>query len=368
MSTATLEANHTLRCRLAAEAVESETGVIRGCTVAKAGVQATGKFVMLDAAGAITRDEEQCKSRLPVFTDAKTLDTLMTAAKAAGKRVKMREDHDDSVGARAGYVADFKRITSGDEDRVVTDLHIFKSYRNRNVMLETAQETPEEIGLSIDFTPSFELAGDRALMRVSELHAVDIVDEGAITPDGLLLSAGVDSVQKSESDKISDSNPPEKMASPSLEEIMASVSALAASLKECQAGIAKLSTPPATPTPDPAAMAAVNELKTQLAAQAETSKANTAAIAQMKKEKALLGFRGTEAEKIALSAAPIEDIEKLTQGKKSFLQLVDERVASAKCKRSEANLWVMKNHRAEYAEHLSAKGIFDPAKATMKVA
>jgi hypothetical protein len=274
--------------------------------------------------------------------------------------VKMREDHDDSVGARAGYVADFKRITSGDEDRVVTDLHVFKSYRNRNVMLETAVETPEEIGLSIDFTPSFELAGDKALMRVVELHAVDIVDEGAITPDGLLLSASVDSVPKSESEKLNATPTMADTPNPNAE-VLAAIGQLAKTMTDC---LSKLATPPAAPTPDPKAdeaLKAVNELKTQLSA-------TTAQVAQMKKEKALLGFRGTDAEKIALAAAPAEDIEKLNAGKKTFVQLVDERVASAKCKRSEANLYVMKNHRAEYAEHLSAKGIFDPTKANMKVA
>jgi hypothetical protein len=110
----------------------------------------------------------------------------------------MREDHDDSVGARAGYVADFKRISDDNGDRVATDLHVFRSYRNRAVMLETAAETPEEIGLSIDFTPTFELVGGKALMRVAKLNAVDVVDEGAVTPDGLFLSARVDTLRKSE--------------------------------------------------------------------------------------------------------------------------------------------------------------------------
>jgi hypothetical protein len=88
----------------------------------------------------------------------------------------------------------------------------------------------------------------------------------------------------------------------------------------------------------------------------------------MKREKALLGFRGTDAERAALSAAPVEDIEKLNAPKKSYTQLVAERIESTKCKKSEAHLFVMKTHKAEYAEHLLSKGVFDPAKATLKAA
>ncbi len=355
MPTTTLETSHDVRCKLNAEAVDSTLGVVRGCTVMKSDVQAAGKFVMLDAKGVITRDEEQCAKRIPVFTDAKTLDTLMTAAKVAGKRVKMREDHDDSVGARAGYVADFKRVTDDNGDRVAVDLHVFRSYRNRELMLETAKETPEEIGLSIDFRPTFEIVGDKALMRVAELYAVDVVDAGAVTPDGLFLSARVDNRGKSENENNRVTQPSEKMASPTPEEIMAAVGALAKTVGECSAAIAKMAAP-AVAAADPEAMKAINELKTQLAAQTTT-------ITQMKREKALLGFRGSESERIALSAAPVEDIEKLNAGKKDYLTLVAERVEKEKCKKSDAHLFVMKNHSAEYREHLNSRGI-RPAAAT----
>src|SRR4051812_27503611 len=107
----TLEIAHTLRCQLAAGSVDVNTGVIHACTVMKADVVAEGKFLMLDAAGAITRDEELCAKKLPVYTDAKTLDSLLIAAKEAGKRIKAREDHDDSVGARLGYACGFARVT-----------------------------------------------------------------------------------------------------------------------------------------------------------------------------------------------------------------------------------------------------------------
>lgn len=353
----TLEKSHSLRCQMAADAVESDTGVIRGCTVATAGVQATGKFVLLDAKGEVTTEEKFAKKRLPVFTDAKTLETLMKAAHAAGKRLKVREDHDDAVGARAGYADVFKVVKDANGERVAADIHLFRSYRNRDVVLETAKDTPEEIGLSIDFTPEFEITGDRALMRVLELHAVDIVDEGAITPGGLLLSARVDTAPKVETDKSPvESQPPDTMAA-TLEDIMTALTemktghaALSKTVGELQAKLAAAPTPPATDPKVDEALKATGELKAQL-------QAVTGNLAQMKKERALLGFRGTDTERAKLSAATAEDIEKLNAEKKDYLSLVAARVESAKCKRSEAHLWVMKNHPTEYSAHLSAKGV-----------
>lgn len=359
MPTATLS-SHTLRCRLAATAVDIAAGVIRGCTVAKSGVQATGKFVWLDAKGEITADEDAMKSEVPIFTDETTLTTLMAAAKVAGKRIKVREDHADEIGARAGYADAF--IQAG--DRVSADVHLFKSYRNRETVLETADQTPEEIGLSIDIEPTFELKDDRALMRVKVLNAVDVVDRGALTPDGLLLSARVDTARKSDAPEILT---PVKMAatSPTIDELNASIAktnegyaALSSQVANITAALAKLTAPPATPAaaapaPD-AAMAAVNEVKTQLAAMNEK-------LTQMKKEKALLGFRGSSDERAKLASATVEEIEKAASEKKNYLQLVAERAESAKCKKSEAHVWVMKNHAAEYKSHLVYKGIVKDA-------
>lgn len=375
---ATLETFHDIRCRLSAEAVDSILGLIRGCTVMKADVQAAGKFVMLDAKGIITRDEEQCTKRIPVFTDAKTLDTLMAAAKVAGKRIKMREDHDDSVGARAGYVDGFKRVTDESGDRVATDLHVFRSYRNRAVMLETAAETPEEIGLSIDFRPTFELVGDKALMRVAELYAVDVVDEGAVTPDGLFLSARVDKRGKSEIAPSPATQPLEKMAaetSPNAE-LLAAIAAMGKTICDSvTSAMAKTAAP--APAADAEGLAALKAQNVQLAADLKTiaataktdaEKAVKDALGQFKKTQALLGFRGTDAEKATLAASSVEDIEKMNSEKKNYLQLVAEHAEKTKCKKSEAHLIVQKSHKAEYAAHLLGKGVFDPARANMRAA
>ncbi len=349
MPTETLEAHHKLSCQLGAEAVDTAHGIIRGATVAKSNVQALGKFVWLDAKGQITRDPEEMASEIPVYTDETTLSTLMAAAQAAGKRIKVRRDHVDEIEARVGYADGFKLT---DDGRVTSDIHIFKSYGKRELVLETSLETPEEIGLSIDFTPTFEIRDGKALMRVSELHAVDIVDEGAITPGGLLLSAGVDTTRKVE--KPATNSTPAIMAAPTSEELMSAVGslttavgALAKTVGEIQAKMN--ATPAADPKVDEALKAA-SELKDQLAAQKQE-------IVQMKREKALLGFRGSADERAKLATAQPEDIEKAVTQKKTYLQLVADRVASEKCKKSDAHVWVMKNHKDEYAAHLAGKGV-----------
>lgn len=339
MSTATLEANHKLSCQLKADGVDAAKGVIKGATVAQSGVQATGKFY-----------EAPDGKEYPVFTDDETLETLMAAAAAAGKRIKSREDHVDGVGSRAGY-ADAFSLT--DDGRVIADIHLLKSYKNRELVLETAQETPGEIGLSIDFLPTFEVRDGKALMRVSELHAVDIVDEGAITHGGLFLSASVDTARKVETGTPKESQPDAQMAA-TLDEIMSALTAqkteyaaLAASVNELKA---KVGTAPAPDANAVAALAATNELKEQFAAQKQE-------IVQMKREKALLGFRGSSEERAKLATANVEEIEKAKSEAKDYLGLVAARAESAKCKRSEAHVWVMRNHKDEYAAHLARKGV-----------
>ncbi len=357
--TTTLESSHDIRCRLSAQSVDADLGLIRGCTVMKADVQATGKFVMLDAKGVITFDDEQCKKRIPVFTDAKTLDTLMAAAKVVGERIKMREDHDDSVGARAGYASDFKRITDADGDRVATDLHVFNSYRNRAVMLETAKETPREIGLSIDFEPTFEIVGEKALMRVRTLNAVDVVDEGAVTPDGLFLSARVDKPRKSEIENIPVTKTTMAAETSPNADILAAITAMGKTICDSLASLAAAK--PAAAAPDAKVEEALSAIRAENVKLAAEVKKVTDQATASRKERALLGLSPNE--RTALAASPVEDIEKAAAGKKDYLTLVNEHVAATKCKKSEAHQFVMKAHSAEYRAHLNSRGISPGAKA-----
>ena len=171
----------------AVNSIDPQTGVLRGVTVAEIGT-ATGHFAYLDSTGKImgvggiadAGNFAGSSKRIPLCMDAASLETVVAAGKAAG-RVKAREDHDDSVGARAGYVSNF-RMENG---KAVCDATVFDAYRNRGVFMETAAETPELIGLSGDFKFNAEVVGNCAVMRVSKIDAVDIVDRGALTHAGL---------------------------------------------------------------------------------------------------------------------------------------------------------------------------------------
>lgn len=348
--------DHGLRTVLSADKVERAAGVIRGATVAKAGVEATGKIVMLDARGQVTRDETLCAKTLPVFTDGETLKTLMAAAAAGGGRFKSREDHDDAIGARAGYTTGFRL----DGDRVAADVHLFASYRNREIVLEAADLTPEEIGLSIDFTPRYEIANGRALMRVVTLHGVDIVDEGAITHGGMFYSAGVDSARKGFSAELKTPNPM------TIEELAAQVTKLSAAIESCSAQLTKMSsvTPPA-PAKDEelSALRKSNEkLAADVAATNEKLKALADDRARERRERSLMGFRGSETERAQLAASDktAEDIAQLNAQKKTYMQLVaDLRASNTKLSAADAHDAVRRTTEGQtaYALHLSSKGI-----------
>lgn len=335
-----------LRCHLKAERVDATAGVIYGATVAKAGVDALGKFVYLDQNGQLMRSPEGSVRKLQVKTDAKTLETLLAAAKAVGGSAKSREDHDDSISARAGY-ADNYRLEG---DRVICDLHLFDSYANRAIVLETAAKTPDAIGLSIDFTPSFEIQKDCALMRVSDLEAVDIVDAGAITPAGLFLKRTLDNETLSKPTLLmADDKKPA-----TLDECMAAISALASTCTQLSASVAELKK--GAPG-DPAHLAAINELKTQLSATNE-------GIATLKKEQAALGMKfssgggdqAAESERMRLAK---EKEEADGKAKKTYLQLVKEKVdgSAGKLKASDAHREVQRDNPAAYRLHLSGKGV-----------
>jgi hypothetical protein len=172
------------KLQLAAGRVDSANGVIYDVTLAKSGVIALGKFIFVDGDGNVTKDPAKARRRLPVYTDDQTLETLMGAFQDAGTRIRTRVNHDDSIEARAGHTQNFRR----EGDRVIGDLYLLTNFPARDIVLEVAEKTPDLMGMSIDLVPTFEIKGDRAFMRVQELLAVDIVDEGAITPAGMFLN------------------------------------------------------------------------------------------------------------------------------------------------------------------------------------
>lgn len=345
---------------LAAEAVDVPGGILRGCTVAQAGVEATGKYVMIDAEGHVTKDEAAAVRELPVWTDAKTLETLL-AASAARARFKVREDHDDTIGATAGYAANFRAAG----DRIVADVKVYENYRNRAVFLERVSTTPDQIGLSIDFLPSFELGNDRALMRIDRLDAVDIVDEGAITHRGLFLSAGVDSPEKGKPAP-GKTNPPDPMPDEKKpatnDDVMSAMNKMADTITGCMtamsAAITKMAAP-AAPVP-PAESDELKAVRAQVLALSSNVEKMTAERQKNERERMLLGYRGDRAK---LGAAPDEMIRETVAKQKSFRELcIAKRTENTKLSAQEATQAVLRTDegRAAYREQLISRGIAKP--------
>lgn len=369
MNTVTEAPPHDLRYQLNAAAIDTAAGIIRGATVAQAGVEALGKFVMVDAAGKITRDATLSKKRLQVVTDETTLSTLLEAAKEAGGVLKVRSDHDDSLSARAGFADNFRRI----ENRVVADLHLNESYRDRGTVLETAQTTPRLIGLSIDFAPTFELKDGQALMRVGELYACDIVDSGAITHDGLFLCRGVDTperdVSKNPFSTMAEKNPDKSVDV--LSEILGAVQGLGAGHKQLSDGLTAMNSKvDGCMTKVDGCMAAIEAMaggKASASKESETLAAVKSdlgalkdSIATMQKERAALGLKDTSKEAAATKGNPEPDAsERAAKEKqpKDFLSLVREKKAEGKMSAPECNQAVMRENPEAYRLHLQAKGV-----------
>lgn len=344
----TTTTEHDLSFQLNATAIDSDTGIIRGATVAQAGVEAIGKFVLLDKNGNLTRDPDEAVRKLQVVTDDTTLDSLMAAAQDAGGVLKIRSDHDDSLSARAGFADNFKKVGN----RVVCDLHLNTSYRDRDIVLETAKNTPKLIGLSIDMNPDFELTKTTALMRISELFAVDLVDAGAITHDGLFLSRGVDNKSKVIfSEKISPTN---KMAKDdSKEPTIAECMALLANL---QSAVSELKTNSASDK-SKEAMSAVEEFRTELKAIKDSQ-------TKLSQERASLGLKAEDAAVLkAMAEAETERVRLKAEGEKnkpkSYLELVEVKFVegAGKLKKSDCHRAVMASDPKAYQLHLSARGV-----------
>lgn len=355
---------------LAAAVVDSASGILRGVTVAKADVKAKGKYVYLDAAGNIVKDPKLAKTKLPVFTDDEMLNTLMGAAQDAGGRVKVRSDHDDSLAARAGYATNFRKV----EDRVVCDLHLNSSYRDRATVLETAQKTPDLMGCSIDFLPTFVITKDKALMRVSDLSAVDIVDEGAVTPGGMFMRTGVD---KETDDELPNPeiSPLTTMAAkddkkmPTIEECVAAMSAMQTAIDTLASSMKALTAQPV------ATMSAVDELKTTLAAfkaeneklakeQADFITTQNEKLATLARERQALGLKAGDAKK--LSEAEEQEAERTrlaavrdadAKKPKTYLALVEAKKAEGKLSASECHRYVMSTNPEAYRKHQIDTGI-----------
>lgn len=404
--------NFTVKLSLA-DAIDDDKGRLQGVVVAEVG-EATGHFVCLDKAGLVIGcDDDTLPGTvriLPLFMDEKGLGLVVEAGVAAN-RAKARENHDDSVGSRAGYVDNF-RLQGG---KAVCDLNIWDAYRHRALFLETALKTPEMIGLSGDFRFLAEIIGDRAYMRVTGIDAVDIVDQGALTHAGLFSKRGesplapnakrheVDKANKVVAKKITVANAPkippageghpnkdssDEIDQPDMEAFKAMCEQVgayakhiegnntdfASHLAECTAHIAPVTvpTPDGAPAPvharpsnpdaavkDPAAAFAA--IKAELSAMETRLKSGIGAQVELglKKQMSALGIKPAAA---PAPTAPADVPPLKTDEPKTFHQLRAKIAKDRNLKPGAASQAAMKENPELYRTYLKSMGVYDPAK------
>jgi len=117
--------------------------------------------------------------------DDKSLDQFLKLATSHKDGVKVRfgADHDAGADDINGILKSFNK--SG--DRVLADLHLLKSDKNYDKLIEMAEKLPNEFGLSASTSADEELIGHDRFVRFNEIFCVDIVSNPAAT-SGLFFS------------------------------------------------------------------------------------------------------------------------------------------------------------------------------------
>ena len=117
--------------------------------------------------------------------DDKSLDQFLQLASERKDGVKVRFGADHNAGASDinGCLKNFRR----EGDKIRADLHLLKSDKNFNKIIEMAEKLPNEFGLSASTTAGEELIGHDRYVRFNEIFCVDIVSNPAAT-NGLFFS------------------------------------------------------------------------------------------------------------------------------------------------------------------------------------
>ena len=260
---------------------------------------------------------------------------MLAIGKTFKAGVKVKTDHGGGLGTTIGRAKNL-RI---DGDKLRGDVHLFKSAHDRELLLEMAEEVPEEFGASASFDGPVEVIDGNSFQRCAELFSFDLVDIPAANSAGL-FSKKEETFDTPERDMEPDEN--YKALQASIEEMRA---AFAAKHEELESRLLAMA---------PAEKAELSdEEKEQLAAKEtkmeedrkdEMSDVFTRALsevlpAQMKTFAASLGVNVTNAPKNDTTKANPEPIK--------FGALVASKVSEGMGK-SEAINFCVKHNPAEY--------------------
>jgi len=140
--------------------VDSSAGVIHGVSVISTG-GAKGHGLMIDQS---------------------TLDQVMACSSKYSGGLKVKLNHGSGVESICGMLRDFKMA----DGKLIADLHLIKTHKDYDFLLELSREIPDTFGLSISFSGVDEVKSDGLIYaRCAEIYSADIVSEPAANPTGL---------------------------------------------------------------------------------------------------------------------------------------------------------------------------------------
>lgn len=185
--------------------VDREQGIIRGVSVITGNLTAIGHDLDVD-------------------------DTTLRQVELEGrekKKVPVKINHKTGVDAVCGHLINFRREQG--THKVLADWKLLKSHPSYNVILETAEEQPETVGLSVSFKgpDAPVIIGGRAKARCVQLLSTDYVIHPAANPGGL-FQAKVDSQPKGTMAQDNNTPNPE----PTIADVLAAIQGLTKTVQE----------------------------------------------------------------------------------------------------------------------------------------
>lgn len=150
--------------------VDEATGIIRGVSIATAGVQAIGhEAVEMNDAGEVVEIREY-------WTDAETLETILQCIEAIEQPLKAKVEHETGLMEIVGEFANF-RIEG---DQLKADFESYPTSKDAPHILTLAKRVSKQFGVSITAHLQRVKSGAIDLMRCVRVDSADFVDTPAI--------------------------------------------------------------------------------------------------------------------------------------------------------------------------------------------
>ena len=165
-------------------AVDEEAGIIRGVSIATAGVQAIGhEMEVLDGDGNVIETREW-------WTDGETLQSMLEVIQSIGQPLKAKMEHGSGLAEIVGEFDNFR--IEGDHLRA--DFQRYETSQYAPHLMTLAKRISKQFGVSVTATLHRLKSGAMDLMRAVDVDSADFVDNPAINAG--LFSKSIDKSQK----------------------------------------------------------------------------------------------------------------------------------------------------------------------------